>query len=156
VSWPKEFFALKAGEGCPMCASSGRDDTGYGVRFLHGRVADAYLQRAAIQRGYSIVIWAGRHIAEPTELTFDEAAAYWADVLDAGRAIERHFRPIKMNYQTLGNALPHLHTHVIPRYEEDPRPGAPFPFPEPGSDPGAYSERELEDAVDRLARLAGA
>ena len=28
----------------------------------------------------------------------------------------------------LGNSVPHLHTHLIPRYTEDPRPGEPFPL----------------------------
>ena len=35
-----------------------------------------------------------------------------------------------MNYETLGNSLPHLHTHVMPRYADDPKPGWPFPHPE--------------------------
>ena len=33
-----------------------------------------------------------------------------------------------MNYETLGNSLPHLHTHLVPRFAEDPRPGQPFPL----------------------------
>ena len=37
---------------------------------------------------------------------------------------------MKVNYDILGNSLPHLHTHVIPRYADDPKPGWPFPFPE--------------------------
>lgn len=60
----------------------------------------------------------------------EEASAYWLDVLDAGRLLERHFEPVKMNYDTLGNALPHLHTHLVPRFADDPRPGEPFPFPD--------------------------
>src|SRR5688500_13955587 len=98
-----------------MCGNAGERDTGFGIRFFRGRVANAFLQRAAIQQGYTIVVWAGRHVVEPTELTPDEAGAYWADVLTAARAIEQHFQPVKMNYETLGNTLPHLHTHVIPR-----------------------------------------
>ena len=33
-----------------------------------------------------------------------------------------------MNYETLGNSLPHLHTHLVPRFPDDPRPGQPFPL----------------------------
>lgn len=50
-----------------------------------------------------------------------------------GKAVERAFEPVKLNYNLLGNSLPHLHTHVVPRYADDPRPGWPFPFP--GDDP---------------------
>jgi diadenosine tetraphosphate (Ap4A) HIT family hydrolase len=30
----------------------------------------------------------------------------------------------------LGNAVPHLHTHLLPRFAVDPAPGRPLPFPE--------------------------
>lgn len=50
------------------------------------------------------------------------------ETLRAGAAIERHLRPLKLNYLTLGNALPHLHTHIVPRYADDPAPGRPLPF----------------------------
>ena len=60
-----------------MCADGRPDETAWGVRIFAGDVSDAYLQRAAIQRGYTIVIWRGRHVAEPTELDEDEAGAYW-------------------------------------------------------------------------------
>jgi hypothetical protein len=33
-----------------------------------------------VQRGYTLVIWRGRHVAEPTELTDSEAQGYWLEV----------------------------------------------------------------------------
>lgn len=33
--------------------------------------------------------------------------------------------PDHINIETLGNAMPHLHTHIIPRYRSDPRWGGP-------------------------------
>ena len=57
-------------------------------------------------------------------------------------------RPVKMNYNLLGNSLPHLHTHVVPRYADDPKPGWPFPFPE--VDPRDLPEDELRRDVDAL------
>jgi diadenosine tetraphosphate (Ap4A) HIT family hydrolase len=91
-------------------------------------VADAYLQRADIQRGYTVVVWRGPHVADPTELSEEDAAAYWLEVLRVARAIGSHFRPIKLNFDTLGNTVPHLHTHVVPRYLGDENPGGPLPF----------------------------
>jgi diadenosine tetraphosphate (Ap4A) HIT family hydrolase len=152
VEWPDSFYALKRGEGCPMCASRPEEDE-FGVRFFAGQVADAYLQRAGIQRGYTIVIWRGRHVAEPTDLDADEAAAYWRELLRVGRALEEHFEPVKLNYDILGNSLPHLHTHVIPRYADDPKPGWPFPFPE--TDPPPHPEAELSTDVGALRALLG-
>jgi diadenosine tetraphosphate (Ap4A) HIT family hydrolase len=142
VDWPAEFYALRRGEGCPMCAEGRPDETPWGDRIFAGEVSDAYLQRADVQRGYTVVIWRGRHVAEPTELTEDESALYWNEVMRVGRALEAHLAPVKMNYDLLGNSLPHLHTHVVPRYADDPRPGWPFPFPDeepPPSDPRLYA-----------------
>jgi diadenosine tetraphosphate (Ap4A) HIT family hydrolase len=130
VEWPESFYELRRGEGCPMCAQGRPDETPYGARIFAGTVSDAYLQRADVQRGYTISIWRGRHVAEPTELEPDEASAYWLEVLRVARALESHLQPVKMNYDLLGNSLPHLHTHLVPRYADDPRPGWPFPFPE--------------------------
>jgi diadenosine tetraphosphate (Ap4A) HIT family hydrolase len=52
------------------------------------------------------------------------------EVRVVGRAITAAFNPIKLNYDILGNAVPHLHVHIVPRYTDDPRPGWSFPFPE--------------------------
>lgn len=142
MEWPEEFYELRRGEGCPMCAQGRPEETEHGARFLAGDVSDAYLQKADIQRGYSVVVWRGRHVAEPTELSDDETTAYWLEVLRAGKAIESVLGPVKLNYDLLGNSLPHLHTHVVPRYADDPRPGWPFPFPEEPRPP-------IEDAVFR-------
>jgi diadenosine tetraphosphate (Ap4A) HIT family hydrolase len=154
VEWPESFYALKRGEGCVMCAQGRPEETPYGARIFAGEVSDAYLQRAGIQRGYAISIWRGRHVAEPTELARHEASAYWLELLRVGRALERHYEPVKLNYELLGNSLPHLHTHVIPRYSDDPRPGWPFPFPE--EDPPPHPEGPFRADVAALHALLAA
>jgi diadenosine tetraphosphate (Ap4A) HIT family hydrolase len=60
-------------------------------------------------------------------------------------AVERHFRPVKLNYQLLGNAVPHLHTHLVPRYADDPAPGRPLDFPD-GARPEIPADRLRRDA----------
>lgn len=128
AGWPENWEALVDGRACPMCQDR-TDDNGSGVRIHAARYSDAYLQRASAQRGYTIVMWRGRHVVEPTELDPDEATGYWLEVLRVAEALQRHYRPVKMNYETLGNMVPHLHTHLVPRYADgDPAPGRPFPF----------------------------
>jgi len=68
-----------------------------------------------------------RHVADPCGFTDGELAGYWADVRTAAKAIERAYRPCQLNYGTLGNAVPHVHTHITPRYPDDPAPGRPLP-----------------------------
>lgn len=130
MEWPRVFYEMRDGIGCPACEEGRPEETDDGARFFAGEVTDAYLRRPTIQRGLTVVVWRGRHVAEPTELTSDEAARFWQEVLIVGRAIEDVMQPIKLNYNLLGNSVPHLHAHIVPRYADDPRPGWPFPFPE--------------------------
>jgi diadenosine tetraphosphate (Ap4A) HIT family hydrolase len=153
VQWPDEFYAWRTGNGCPSCAEGRPEQTRSGVRFFAGAAADAYLVRADIQRGLSVVVWRGRHVAEPTQLSDAEAADYGRDVLIVGRAIEAAFAPVKLNYDLLGNSVPHLHTHIVPRYADDPRPGWPFPFPDP--EPGPMPPQRLGDDLALLRAALG-
>jgi len=127
--WPADWSERVRGKDCPMCAEGRPDEVHGNVRIATGRVSDAFLVRNDVgQRGYCVVIWRGRHVSDPTELSKDEASAYFDEMLRVGRAIETQFEPIKMNFEMLGNSLPHLHTHVVPRYLNDGEPGHPPRF----------------------------
>ncbi|MFL5910250.1 MAG: HIT family protein [Gaiellaceae bacterium] len=95
----------------------------HGVRYWKGEVADAYLQRVTPALGYTAVLFRGRHAPEPVDLRPDELTGFWSDVRIAVRAIRAVFAPCHVNYQLLGNATPHVHVHVVPRYLDDPSPG---------------------------------
>jgi diadenosine tetraphosphate (Ap4A) HIT family hydrolase len=109
-----------------MCANVGSDETDFGVRILDGRWCDGYLGRVAVRRGYCFVIWKGRHVAEPTELADDELSGFWREVTAVASALEQRYQPMKMNWLSLGNWVPHLHVHLVPRPEADPRAGGPL------------------------------
>jgi diadenosine tetraphosphate (Ap4A) HIT family hydrolase len=97
------------------------EDDGWGRRFLADTYADAYLQRSCPQPGYAVVVFRGsRHVAGPCDLTDDETVGYWRAIRAAVRAIQDVFEPCHVNYQQLGNSVPHLHTHVLPRYDPAP------------------------------------
>ncbi len=72
-----------------------------------------------VRPGYAYVIWKGRHVAEPTELSAEEAAGFWADVARVAGAVDAQYRPAKMNWLSLGNGVPHLHVHLVPRPPHD-------------------------------------
>ncbi len=128
-TWPVDWEARRAGEGCPMCAEGSDETNGLGdLRVLASPVCDAYLRRTAVVSGYTVAVWRGRHVADPTELTDAEAGEFDRAVRAVGRALERHYRPAKLNFLTLGNTVPHLHVHIVPRYPTDPDPGRPPRF----------------------------
>ena len=88
-----------------------------------------------------------RHAVELYELDPVERAALIEDVARVARALARVYRPIKMNYELLGNLVPHIHWHLVPRLEGDPEPQGPVwrvehePCPLP---PGQASRRIAE------------
>ena len=55
-----------------------------------------------------------------------------------------------MKYEWPANTSPHLHTHLLPRYPEDPRPGQPFPFPPPANDEPQIAEERFRAEVAGL------
>jgi len=124
---PADWDDRIAGTACRMCSEGRPAESSTGLRILAGDHADAYLARKALVRGYAVLVWRGRHVVEPHHLTADEALSYHSDVLRVGKAVAEHFQPLKINYATLGNRSPHLHTHISARYLDDPAPGAPLP-----------------------------
>ncbi len=68
--------------------------------------------------GYCILYY-HRHATELFQLTLEERTRFIEDVANLAHAIWKVCRPAKLNYAILGNELPHLHVHVIPRYPTD-------------------------------------
>jgi diadenosine tetraphosphate (Ap4A) HIT family hydrolase len=105
--------------------------------------------------GYCRAVW-NAHVAEMTDLTLDERSHLMRVVCEVESALRGCLRPDKINLASLGNAVPHLHWHVIPRFRGDPH------FP--GSIWGARMREPAPRSVDlpavkqqitaRLAALA--
>jgi diadenosine tetraphosphate (Ap4A) HIT family hydrolase len=70
-------------------------------------------------QGYCVLV-ARRHARELSELASTECRAYLDEMCLLARAIQQAFRPHKLNYELLGNQVPHLHWHLFPRSAEDP------------------------------------
>jgi len=68
--------------------------------------------------GFCRVIW-NRHVSEMSELTYGERDLLMSLVFAVERAIKSTMEPFKINLASLGNQVPHLHWHVIPRYKDD-------------------------------------
>jgi diadenosine tetraphosphate (Ap4A) HIT family hydrolase len=93
-----------------------------------------------------------RHVAEMTDLEAREQGRLMQIVFEVERALRKLLRPDKMNLASLGNQVPHLHWHVIPRYRDDPHFPSPVWAARTGSTPrsvGEYFEAELAQALKR-------
>lgn len=139
-----------------LCGRAEVEDDEWGVRIGVGRAVVAVMSATGVIPGYVVAIWAGRHVAEPTQLSAGEVADYWAEVTRLGRAVESTVEHAKLNYLTLGNGVPHLHTHIVPRPLTDPAPHEPLPFrflDEGRQDPSVVREnaRRVREALDRAS-----
>jgi diadenosine tetraphosphate (Ap4A) HIT family hydrolase len=90
------------------------------------RVSTLYLSKNQTYRGHCMLILDLRHATRPDELSAEEWLQFCADLYAAETAITRTLDPDHINTAALGNLIPHLHWHIIPRYRNDPRWGAPI------------------------------
>lgn len=97
-------------------------------------------------RGYCVLV-SHAHVKEPFELTDEAQPAFFRDLMRAARALATVFAPVKMNYQILGNQVPHLHVHLLPRYADDGAPGAPLA---PGDGRKELPPHELEARAEAI------
>jgi diadenosine tetraphosphate (Ap4A) HIT family hydrolase len=88
-------------------------------------------------RGLCRVIW-NEHVKEMTDLAGPDRALLMQAVWQVEAAMRESMQPDKVNVASLGNAVPHLHWHVIPRYSDD----AHFPAPI-----WAQVQRTVEESV---------
>ena len=88
-------------------------------------------------RGYAVVALK-EHVREPYDLTPDVQRAHFREVMRAAEALDKTFQPVKMNFSCYGNAEPHVHWHVVPRYADDPHPGQ-----DPWEDVERFGERTI-------------
>ncbi len=59
------------------------------------------------------------HVSEMSELDIPTRDRLMQVVFATEFAVREIMRPIKINLASLGNSVPHLHWHVIPRFVED-------------------------------------
>ncbi len=60
-----------------------------------------------------------RHVKEMTDLPADERQQFMRAVYAVETALRELLAPDKINLASLGNQVPHLHWHVIPRFADD-------------------------------------
>lgn len=104
--------------------------------------------------GFCRVIW-NAHVAEMTDLAAAERTRLMRVVFEVEAGLRELLRPDKINLASLGNSVPHLHWHVIPRFLGDPHFPAPIwapPARPRGPDAGVGPEFAAALAA-RLARL---
>ena len=140
--------------GCPLCDGPG------GV--LIGRTSKLRVIRSeedpARFPAFYRVVW-GDHVPEFSDLTPADRQHCMDAVVLVEQALRLHLQPHKVNLAALGNAVPHLHWHVIARFDWDshfPAPVWAAPLREVVPAPVTRLRTGLAELDARVARAAAA
>ena len=113
------------GTNCPLCPGRPDSNDTWDLVAKLG-VSSLYLNKNQTYRGHCQLIFDLRHAARPDQVTAEEWAAFSADLHRAQGVIQQVTQADHVNLESLGNMVPHLHWHVVPRYRDDPRWGSPI------------------------------
>ena len=104
--------------GCPLC-----DADGGLLVFRNEQLRVIQALEAGFPAFYRVV-W-NTHVAEFSDLSATERNACMNAALAVEQVLREQLQPTKINLAALGNAVPHLHWHVIARFDWDSH----FPAP---------------------------
>lgn len=116
------------------------------------RASSLYLNRNQAYRGHCVLIYDLGHATRIDQLSAEQWVALGDDLRTAEGAIFRTFQPDHMNVASLGNLMPHLHWHIVPRYKSDERWGGPIwttnPDDMPKKELEAHEYRALASSIN--------
>lgn len=118
-------MAVETLEGCSLCRRIQQIEAGTNPCFV-AELQSGYVVMGDHQlfRGYSLLL-CRQHEAELHLLDADMRSTFLEEMAILGEAVFRAFRPVKLNYELLGNSIQHMHWHIFPRHENDPCPNGP-------------------------------
>jgi diadenosine tetraphosphate (Ap4A) HIT family hydrolase len=106
---------------CPMCR---RWESDAELRIAELDHSYVILNRDQFFPGYTL-LFSKTHVTELFHLDRRVRGELMEEVSRTARALFDVFRPDKINYELLGNMVPHMHWHLVPRFAKDmvwPRP----------------------------------
>jgi diadenosine tetraphosphate (Ap4A) HIT family hydrolase len=105
---------------CEICQRLELWRQGQNATFIHEFEHSIFvLGDHQFHRGYSLILLKD-HVRELHELESEIQTALFREVMIATRSLVKTFQPWKMNHSCYGNAAPHIHWHLFPRYDTAP------------------------------------
>lgn len=102
---------------CPLCVEDGGLVL---LRHARLRIIRATSPDVADTPAFYRVVW-NAHVAEWSDLAEADQALCMRAVTAVERVLRQQLQPTKINLAALGNVVPHLHWHVIARFDWDNR-----------------------------------
>lgn len=101
---------------CPMCH---RWDSDSDLRIIELPYSYVILNRDQYFPGYTL-LFTKNHVIELFHLDRDVRAALMEEISSVAEALYAIYTPDKINYELLGNMVPHIHWHIVPRFSSEP------------------------------------
>jgi diadenosine tetraphosphate (Ap4A) HIT family hydrolase len=130
--------------GCHACAGTWPRADHF---ILDLALSKVYLHDDQFFPGWTMVVFR-RHRTELFHLAQEERLQLIEEVNLVAKAVAQLYEARKVNYELLGNQLPHIHWHIIPRLATDPAPLE--PVWRVRHEPLSRSGPELQSTVRRL------
>jgi len=127
---------------CPLCTGIGGTLVYQGDKFRVIRADEVGFP------AFYRVVWTA-HVAEFSDLDDAERSLCMAAVQVVECVLREHLQPTKINLAALGNVVPHLHWHVIARFDWDTH----FPAPvwaQAGRSADVLREQAVRDQLERV------
>jgi diadenosine tetraphosphate (Ap4A) HIT family hydrolase len=133
--------------GCLMCRKWEEDAE---LRIVELDYCYVTLNRDQFFTGY-VFVFAKAHVTELFHLNVETRQGIIEEVNAVAAALARVFQPTKLNYELLGNMVPHMHWHLVPRFA-----GGPL-WPKPiWSEPHDELHLTAAEYVERIGRIRAA
>ena len=104
--------------GCALCEGTGGVVVFEGTKFRVVRALEAGFP------AFYRVVWS-EHVKEFSDLAPADRSLCMDAVMQVEETLRAHLSPAKVNLAALGNMVPHLHWHIVARFEWDSH----FPAP---------------------------
>ena len=119
---------------CPLCIDDG------GICLVRTKQYRIVAPREPEFLGLIRVIW-NEHVVEMTDLEILPRNDFMRAVYFVEESVRQMMNPDKINLASLGNVVPHLHWHIIPRWLDDSY----FPLP-------IWGQRQREISAEKVSQ----
>ena len=119
---------------CPLCIEDG------GICLVRTKQYRIVAPREPEFLGLIRVIW-NDHVVEMTDLEISPRNDFMRAVYFVEESVRQMMNPDKINLASLGNVVPHLHWHIIPRWLDDSY----FPLP-------IWGQRQREISAEKVSQ----
>jgi diadenosine tetraphosphate (Ap4A) HIT family hydrolase len=111
---------------CALCAEIAlveRGESPWAVATL--ATGHVWISPTQYYRGATFFV-SSRCVREVYDLDVEVRQVHLMEMSAVAAAVQRATGARKMNYESLGNGVPHLHWWLTPRHDDDPRPRGPI------------------------------